>query len=82
VKRNFFVRVVTELRFENPRVGGSIPPPGTMCLKGLAEMRGFFVSGVWSPSGLLGLKVYLGKNCTGIQPTPNPFFLLWISTLL
>jgi len=25
-----------------------------MCLKGLAEMRGFFVSGVWSPSGLWG----------------------------
>ena len=33
-----------EQRIENPRVGGSIPPPGTTILKALHFVRGFLVS--------------------------------------
>ena len=50
-----------EQRIENPRVGGSIPPPGTMCVKGLAAMRGFFVCSVWSLSDVAKSCVYLPK---------------------
>ncbi|MEH6814739.1 MAG: hypothetical protein V7677_19570, partial [Motiliproteus sp.] len=37
-------------RIENPRVGGSIPPPGTKYYKPCSQMQGFVVSADWKSS--------------------------------
>ena len=53
LKKTRFAQIAqsVEQRIENPRVGGSIPPPGTIIKKGLQPTAGLF--GFWTVPKLI-----------------------------